>query len=193
MSNPGGAGVILSAGASRRMGQPKALLAYEGTTFVDHLWKQLLALPLAWRKVITSPALPLEDYPTLVNSETARGPIGSLQLALRHGAQDAPWLLVMAVDRPTVRFDTLLALIQAAQNSPGDLWVPSYRGQRGHPIIFGQACYADLLAAPDEPGARWVVARHRQARVEVTVDDPAILHQFDTPADLKILKTKKTP
>lgn len=182
MPNSGGAGVILAAGASSRMGRPKALLPYGGTTFVDHLWRLLEQLSLAWKRVVTSPALPLDAYPCLVNPETERGPIGSLQLALRSGADQYPWLLVLAVDRPTIALSTLQALVNATRH-PGELWVPSYQGRRGHPVLFGQACYSDLLIAPDHPGARWVVQRH--ARTEVPVDDPAIFDQLDTPADLK--------
>jgi nicotine blue oxidoreductase len=173
----------VAAGASRRMGRPKALLPYEGTTFVGHLWSLLNSLPLAWRRVVTSPGLPLVDYPCLINPETERGPIGSIQLALRNGAQDCPWLLVLAVDRPTIALSTLLALVEAAQQPSAELWVPSYQGRRGHPIVFGQACYADLLLAPE---ARWVA--HRHLRAEVAVDDPAIFDQFDTPEELAAMK-----
>ena len=187
MSDPGpslGAAVILAAGASRRMGTPKALLPFGRTTFVEHLWELLAALPLGWKRVVTSPSLPL-GLPSLVNPETARGPIGSIQAALRHGARDFPWLLVMAVDRPQLRPETLACLCQAAATGQGALWVPTYRGRRGHPILFSRGCYDDLMAAPDEPGARWVVGRHRHRRVEVAVEDPAVVCELDTPEQLE--------
>jgi len=187
LSDSGGAGLIVAAGLSRRMGRPKALLPYKDTTFVGHLWRELEHLPLAWRRVVTSPGLPL-DLPHLVNPETERGPIGSIQVALRQGAAECPWLLVLAVDRPTVSRQTLEALVQAAERGGGDLWVPSQGGRRGHPIIFGRACYDDLLQAPDDPGARWVVARHAGRRREVEVPDPAIHHQLDSPEDLQALR-----
>lgn len=183
MSDFSGAGLILAAGASRRMGQPKALLPYRGGTFLGHLWDRLQELQLPWTRVVTSPDL-VVPMPHLVNPETARGPIGSIQLALRMGAGDYPWLLVVAVDRPRVSPHTFAKLCHQAQQSGAHVIVPAYQGRRGHPIIFARCCYADLLAAPDDPGARWVVARHRDQRLEVEVDDPAILEQFDTPEQL---------
>lgn len=166
------------------MGAPKALIPIGSSTFVEHLWAMLEPLPLGWKRVVTSPAMPL-NLPTLINPDTQRGPIGSIQLALRGGASDYPWLLVLAVDRPHLQPETLNRLCGAAQAGEGAMWVPCYRGQRGHPPVFSRQLYGDLLVAPEHLGARWVVARHRQRRVEVRVEDPAILQNLDTPEQLE--------
>ena len=165
------------------MGSPKALLKIEGKTFVERLWGLLDRLPLGWRKVVTSPTVGV-PLPHLINPEQERGPIGSIQMALRSGAAEFAWLMVLSVDRPHLQQSTLQALAAAAQSTAGDLWVPRYQGRRGHPIVFGKACYADLLAAPDDPGARWVVGRHLEQRVEVEVADAAVLDNWDTPQAL---------
>jgi molybdenum cofactor cytidylyltransferase len=107
-------------------------------------------------------------------------------VALQAGAADFPWILVALVDHPAVGAGTYRALVEATAQ-PASLWAPSWGGRRGHPLIFDRCCYPDLLAAPEEEGMRWVVARHRDRRVEVPVDDPEIHRDVDTPEEYERL------
>lgn len=178
--------VVLAAGRSQRMGSPKALLPFGTSTFLGTILENLAGIDFAWRAVVSSAELAPElPVPAIVNPDPKRGQISSLQTALRHGAGDHPWLMVVLVDLPAVRPETYAALVQATGQA-GAIWVPSHAGRRGHPVIFSLDCYADLLQAGD---AREVVAKHRLRRVEVEVDDPGILRDFDTPEDLKRWKT----
>lgn len=181
-----GAALILAAGRSRRMGQPKADLPLGPCTFLETILKRLPAR--LWVAVVTGEgaAVP-EGARQVVNPHPERGQLASLQQGLHAGAAKFAFTLVALVDLPAVRASTYEQLVSAAEAGGGDLWVPRQGGRRGHPVVFGQACYDDLLRAPLEEGSRWAVARHRSRRVEVEVDDPEIHRDVDTPADYRRL------
>ncbi len=178
--------MVLTGGLSRRMGRPKALLAYEGSTFLSVILERLRPLGLGWLGVVTSEELELSlNLPVLVNPDPDRGQLSSLRLALKE-VPSSGWLMMVLVDHPGVQVDTYRRLAEAA-SGPGKLWVPSFGGRRGHPVVFSRACYHDLLHGPLDQGARWVVGRHRDGRVEVAVDDPEIHRDIDTPEDYQNL------
>ena len=183
-----GACLVLTGGRSSRMGRPKALLPCAGGTFLSVILERLRGLDLPFLGVVRGPDLELGDLPgvrVLFNPDPETGPIGSLQVGLGAGARAFPWLLAVPVDHPAVRSETYLALARAASRGGGHLWVPSHGGRRGHPVVFGRPCYEDLERVPPGEGARWVVARHRDFRVEVPVDDPGILRNIDTPEEYR--------
>lgn len=185
-----GAALVLTGGSSTRMGWPKALLPYRGSDFLGLILQRLRELELPFVGVVTSPDLPLEapGARVVVNPDPSRGQLSSLQAGLRAAGLDYPWLLVALVDYPAVSGSTYRTLAAAAQKGDADMWAPRHGGRRGHPVVFGAPCYEDLLSAPMEQGARWVVARHRERRLEVPVDDAEIHRDVDTPADYQELR-----
>ncbi|MEK7338271.1 MAG: NTP transferase domain-containing protein, partial [candidate division NC10 bacterium] len=64
------------------------------------------------------------------------------------------------------------------------LLLPVCEGRRGHPVCFARTLYPELLAAPEQEGARAVIRRHRALLREVVVDDPGIHQDVDSPEDL---------
>lgn len=187
-----GGALVLAAGLSVRMGRPKALLPFQGGTFLSVILERLRGLELPLLAVVRGPDLILPEdvlggVPVLVNPEPETGPIGSIQAGLAAGFGDLPWLLAVPVDHPAVLPQTFRTLAGAAQAGGAHLFVPSFRGRRGHPVVFTQACYEDLLRVPQGEGARWVVGRHRHLRMEIPVEDPGILRNVDTPEEYRRL------
>lgn len=183
-----GAAVVLAGGLSERMGRPKALLRLGTNNFLGTILERLEPLALPWVGVVTNPRIPfaMAGPRILINRHPERGQLSSLRVALEAGAADFPWLLVALVDQPAVSAATYRTLVEATAE-PASIWAPSFGGRRGHPLIFDRSCYEDLLAAPEEEGMRWVVARHRDRRRDVPVDDPEIHRDVDTPADYEEL------
>lgn len=177
---------MLAAGRSSRMGQSKAGLKLGESTFLGTILQRLP--PDLWVAVVAGEETPLpEGVLVLPNPRPEDGQLASLRVGLQAGAADFPFTLVALVDQPCVAASTYARLVQAAGAGGGDLWVPTRGGRRGHPVVFGRACYEDLLGGPLEQGGRWVVGRHRSRRVEVEVDDPEIFRDVDTPADYERL------
>jgi molybdenum cofactor cytidylyltransferase len=69
--------------------------------------------------------------------------------------------------------------------------VPRYGGRRGHPVVFSSALFGEILATPDELGARHVVRQDASRVYELDVDDPGVLVDVDTPADLARLRGRE--
>lgn len=112
------------------------------------------------------------------------GMAASLTHALRHALDVFPtagaWLVALG-DMPHVAPSTLLALADALADGAG-IVVPTLDGQRGNPVGFGRVHLDDLLALRGEQGARGLLRTHPVR--EILVDDPGILRDIDTPADL---------
>lgn len=189
------AAIILAAGASQRMGTPKALLRYRGTTFLGAVLDAARAVGVG-RQVVVLRAdadnilaqVELGDATVLLNPHPESGPIGSLRLGLaaifNHPVDGA---LVWHVDRPHVTVATVERLVDRFRQQDGAIVVPRFGSKRGHPVVFGRAAFAELLTVPEALGARAVVRRDPARVVEVAVDDAAILEDIDTPEDYEAL------
>jgi molybdenum cofactor cytidylyltransferase len=70
--------------------------------------------------------------------------------------------------------------------------LPRHLGKRGHPVAFSRRVWEELLATPDELGARAVTRRVPGRVVEIDVDDPGVLLDIDTPSDLERLRARQT-
>ena len=189
------AGVILSAGESSRMGSPKALLAYRGTTFLEHLVNLLqgrvepllVVLGHGADRIRAAVRLP-PQVRVLLNQDYRLGQLSSLQTAIR-ALEGSPvsGLLVVPVDHPAVEPEVVAALLDAFAAEQPEVLVPIFEGRRGHPVIFSLRLFAELLAAPLEEGARAVVRRHT-AR-ELPINDAGILADIDDPESYRRLVT----
>ena len=102
-----------------------------------------------------------------------------------HGANG--WLIALA-DMPYVLPSTMAALAQAvgqADSEAGAMAIaaPMYQGQRGNPVAFGRAHLQALLALSGDQGARSILKNNPVN--ELTVNDPGILQDIDTPSDIQ--------
>lgn len=189
------AAIIPAAGASERMGVPKALLPYRGRTFLHTILDACSALGLQQRlvvlgydadKILTD--IGLGDATVLRNLAPESGPIGSIRVGieavLNHPVEG---VLVWHVDRPHVAIATIEALLDRFRQGGEPIVVPSHQGRRGHPVIFGRTVFEDLLAVPDDQGARAVVRSDPSRVAVVPVDDPAVTEDIDTPEAYKEL------
>ena len=200
--------VVLAAGASRRMGRPKALLEVGGHPAVRVIVSRgldagcggavvVVGSPNLARRVQDAVALmgPLpgaESVRIVVNPEPEAGRTGTMQLGLEALPKNATAALVHPVDHPLVGVETLRALLSPPRpTSAGEgsgPWVvePTQDGRRGHPFVVERSAFSGLAALrSDEPLHHWMRQMRADGRSwELEVDDPAIHANLDTPADL---------
>ena len=193
------AGVLLAAGESRRMGYPKPLLRYRGTTFLGHLVEVLrgqvdpLILVLGHeadriRKVVPT------DVTIVVNPNYQLGQLSSLQSAIRPalaGQSAIEGALVALVDHPCITRELISLLIRTFEEQRPPVLIPTYRGRRGHPMIFSAPLFSELLEAPLDQGARVVVRRHKA--LELAVEDEGILQDLDDPETYRRVTGNSVP
>lgn len=188
------AAVILAAGASIRMGRPKALIEWRGRPFFMHCVRRAEAAGCTPVVVVWgASALPEVDGVHLAeNARWEQGPLSSLQVGLRAVLPSDPsGVLVMTVDRPHVLQSTVCALLDAHKNTPAVVVQPRVKEASGHPIVHPRSVVEELLRLPPTDSVRTVLGlpEIRDGRLRISVDDPAVLDNLDTPAALAKLTT----
>ena len=184
------AAVVLSAGESSRMGQPKAFLPIDGQTFIERIVGALRQTRVAKVTVILGhnagemrrriEHLPVE---ILINPDYKLGQLSSLQVAVRHlqTNADCEGMLVHLVDHPYIDPKLVDRMIEQFGASGKLIVVPRYGTKRGHPVIFSRKLFEELLAAPMDQGAKAVVNAHRDETLEIDTADEGITLDIDTP------------
>ncbi|MEP5567221.1 MAG: nucleotidyltransferase family protein [Halioglobus sp.] len=92
-------------------------------------------------------------------------------------------VLIALGDMPNIKPATFCKAATAIH--PGQICQPTYKGTSGHPVGFSKHYFAEIARLGGDSGARKLIEKHEQALVCLPVDDPGILSDIDTPADLQ--------
>lgn len=188
------AAIILAAGRGTRFGTPPKLLApLEGKPLVRHVAEAALAscaTPVLVvlghagaevARVLAGLSLRFVDNPAYRDGLSSSLKAGFGQIGPAEGA------LVLLGDMPRVTAERIDGLINAwrRHDRPAAL-VPTYRGRRGNPVLLSRHLAAEIARLSGDQGAGPLL-RSRTDVVECALDDPAILSDVDTPAELRRL------
>jgi molybdenum cofactor cytidylyltransferase len=188
-------GVILAAGESSRMGRDKALLPWPPDSPTDtflsaaiHLLDSHVdvVLVVAGRnEAVLAPIVYASGASLLVNPDPARGQFSSLRMGLQevlNRGRDAA--IITLVDRPPIRPATLAQLEVAFENATDHRkWavIPQHQGKHGHPILADRSLLEAFLRAPESSNAQEVEHAHQSEIEYISVDDPLVSLNVDTP------------
>jgi molybdenum cofactor cytidylyltransferase len=184
---------ILAAGESRRMGRPKALVAFEGLTFVEHLLAATRHPRVGVVRVVlganahgVAAELKLDSEMIVVNESWQQGQLSSVQAAIRSLPPDATdGLILCPVDHPLITQRLVSQLIAEFDTGTKLIVVPMHLGRRGHPAIFRASLYDELLAASLDVGARQVVWAHPDQIAEVATDEAGVILNLNDPETMR--------
>ena len=184
---------ILSGGESRRMGSPKALLPYRGKTFLEHLVEVTRHPRVGATCVVLGPHIePIRQLllgsaaRVVVNAEWQQGQLSSIQTAIRSLSADrTEGLILCPVDHPLISKTLIASLIEAFDASGKAIALPTFRGRRGHPVIFRSTLYEELLTASAQVGARQVVWAHADDIVELSTEEEGVVLNLNDPETLE--------
>lgn len=178
--------ILLAAGASSRMGRPKALLEFEGETFLDRqigLYASLGAKVICVlghdSGVVARGLRRAAEAVLVLNPAPEAGQLSSLQCALRALCPDSEAFFFTPADSPGVRPATLAALLESFDPETADFFQPQFGGRHGHPVLAAARAAARFLALAPGSSAREMIRRSRRRFVEVA--DPFVLLDVDTP------------
>ena len=178
--------MILAAGESIRMGgQPKALLEWEGETFLARLQRVFRECCDEVIVVLGYHAAALRPYVTcreIVNPTPELGMLSSLQTGLRSCAS-FDRILFSPVDLATFSLETVRRVVSLPECP---IAMPRYRGARGHPVRVSRSV-ADELIHFTGTAPRDVIRRFNAQAIYAEVEDPGILVDVDTREDYERL------
>ena len=180
-------GILLAAGHARRFGADKLMhpLAGQPMACVSAATLQRILPTLAVvrpeQKILIG-QLAAQGVRTVTLDETNGGMGMSIAAGVAASAEANGWLIALA-DMPFIQPATIARVLAALQNG-SPIAAPVYRGQRGHPVGFSAAFGEALRALRSDAGARELLQRHAAEITLIACDDPGILADIDTPADL---------
>ena len=181
---------MLAAGYSRRFGADKRRLVLgDGRS----LLAASLALPCSMLEEVWLVLRPDESITELglpASIKLVQHPLTAQGMghSLAAGAErllaesDADSVAIFLADMPSIRRHSLEALMACAASNR--IVLPSHQGKRGHPVLFGRAFWPQLAALSGDAGAKAVLQHNAEALHIIELDDPGVLQDIDTPADL---------
>ena len=130
--------------------------------------------------------LGLDPLSIVMNLDWARGQLSSIQAAIRSlPPAGTEGLILCPVDHPMVSAALIARLIDVFDSTGKTIVLPTYRGRRGHPVIFRANVYRELLEASIDVGARQVVWAHAAEVLEVATDEEGVTLNLNDPEVLR--------
>lgn len=188
--------IILAAGSSSRMGEPKQLLQLGEKTILEHVIE--LTITIEFSNIVAvigneedriRNQISIEDprFIWAVNEEYNHGQSTSIQAGIRTIDEEYVHVMIFLGDLPFIKKETAGCIYRAGlEKLNGDkkpfIVQPIYKGMPGHPVFFGNMpsrCF-DLLAG--DKGAK-ILMKSISSHHKIEVDDKGILFDIDTPRD----------
>lgn len=194
------AAVILAAGASRRLGQPKQLLQMEGESLLRRTARVALASgcePVFAVLGFEAPRMALElaglPIQAVVNEDWASGMASSLRQGVLEALATRPKvdaLLLLVCDQPHLSVAHLGSLLAAHRRAGQSITASEYDGKAGVPAVLARSICPELLLLEGDAGAREVIRRD-PARMKTVAWPPGLI-DVDLPEDLPGLPLRRT-
>ncbi len=184
--------IILAAGESKRMGLNKFLLPWGKKRMIEQTLEIYMDTPLSEIILVLGyqaeqilAAISPTPIKTVINSAYKEGMSSSLRCGLLAVDQRTEGLLIALGDQPGIERQVVTELISAFQRvyPRQNIFVPTYHGRRGHPVILSKKFFGEIQELAGDIGGREILQRNEQEIFEVPVETEAILWDVDTIAD----------
>ena len=183
--------ILLAAGASSRMGRPKALLDFDGRTCLELALDAvrghappIVVLGHNHQEIRTR--VPLDSVRVALNPDVESGQTASLRAGLALLPPEAAAFFFMPIDFPLVSAADVARLVEACRSnrdSSKSIFIPSHMMKRGHPVLCRRDLAAEFLALPAGDSAREVINRDATRITYVEYPEAYVLMDMDTPED----------
>jgi molybdenum cofactor cytidylyltransferase len=184
--------IVLAAGESRRMGKLKPLLKFDDENFLEHIISVLKSSDVDEITVVLGAAaeeikrtVDLSDVTFVINEEYQKGQLSSLITALEQIPEQTDAIILCLVDHPFLTSELVNEIIRKFREDKSPIIIPVYNKERGHPTLFSQALFKELINAPHDQGARHVVYSNEDKVLEIKTSEKGTRIGIDTPQQYK--------
>lgn len=186
--------IVLAAGASARMGEPKALLKIGEKTFLQHIIDVLHSACILDNVIVLgNDAVKIQNTldwfqgKVVINDNWQQGQLSSIIAGTNMlNGTDLHGVMICPVDHPLISQSLLVDLLQTFWKSKKKIVLPVYNQKRGHPVIFSKELFDELKLAPMNIGARFVVHQHSNDVAELVTTEEGVIQNIDTPEDYEM-------
>jgi len=189
--------IILAAGSSTRFGGPKllsSLPATDGRSMIQVVVDAVLHAGLHQIIVVVgcyarhvADALCGQPIELVMNHRWREGLSSSVHAGLEHLSSDSDAAIFILADQPAISPQIIRVLMKRYQETHAPIVAPTYRGQRGNPVLFDLRTFNALQHTSGDQGGRQILRSAQFDVATVEVEDAAILIDTDTPGDLTAL------
>lgn len=179
--------ILLAAGESNRMGQPKQLLPFGQSTIVERTIDNLLnsavsetIVVLGYRDEEIRKTIAGKPVKLVINPDYQQGMSTSIIAGLKQVDKRARAVLIALSDQPFVDSQTITSLVEAFIANKRGIIIPVYQGRRGNPVIFAIEYKGELLNLKGDVGGREIIKLHPDEVLEVAVNCEGVLLDIDT-------------
>jgi molybdenum cofactor cytidylyltransferase len=179
--------ILLGAGESKRMGADKLLLPWEKKTVLTHCVRTLLRskvkeviVVLGGRTKLIESQLRVRKVKVVVNPHYRRGMSTSIRRGIVAVNPNSHAILIALGDMPFLSARTVNALVRAFAQGKGEIIVPSFRGRKGHPVIFHKRYMKELLQLKGDVGGRSIIEKHPKDVRVIRTKSEGVVKDIDT-------------
>jgi molybdenum cofactor cytidylyltransferase len=184
--------IILSAGESKRMGFPKALLQRKGVTLLEDQicrFKEAGCYPVAPvlganAKMILNQVSGIRKN-CIINRKWKIGQFSSIKSGLKSLKDISFGCLIIPVDTAFVPVSVIRKIIKKAIEKRYQAIIPSYKGKRGHPVWISSALIKKVISENARKGRLDKITRRQHAKLIIKTNAAAILNNINIPKDFQ--------
>ena len=188
--------ILLAAGSSSRLGEPKQLVEFKGKTLLQNTMDCLSPflfdcriLILGAQKEKIQKEIKTSGFEVLTNTSWKEGMSTSLKMGIDYIQKKYPQIeniLIFLCDQPFVSKDLIQSLIDKHKNNNSGITASLYGDTLGVPVVFGSSFIPELLELSGDQGARKIINKYKEEVEFVEFEKGEF--DVDSPEDLKLLK-----
>lgn len=189
--------VVLSAGASTRMGDFKPLLPLGKGTVIEQLVSTIkragicdIQIVLGHRAQDVIPVLKEEGVCWVINKDYTSEMMSSVKVGTGCLRPDSEALFILPVDIPLIRSQTLHSLSDTFRKERQSIVYPTFEGKRGHPPLIPRQYAGELMQWAGKGGLKGFLEQYDRMSLDVPVFDEGILMDMDTPEQYQKVATR---
>lgn len=184
--------IILAAGESRRFGGNKLLAPILGVSMIRRIVEAAINSDVDEVVVVLGFEAErvrrvLDDLPCrlVVNDQYYLGMSSSVKVGFKSISQDAEAVVILPGDYPLIDNEVINIVVGTYRRTGSPIVIASYRGRRGHPVLFSRSIFPELLRIDEETlGLKFILRRHEGEIVLAETNRIGVLIDVDEPEDI---------